>query len=194
MIEEAVVLLAGAALVLFGRSWAVVCAYVVLAGLATFVSLPASTSLLAGALLMLSAVLKLVIAPLGVWFFVRANPEARDLRPSVGIPLRLLAIIVFALAARHAGAIPPLGAYVILCALGMLVVQRSLIAHILGLLALGAGVSISASALGPGLPESIELGATFDVLVVTFIGLAIARAFIVHNPLLDVESLRRLRG
>ena len=46
----------------------------------------------------------------------------------------------------------------------------------------------------PQLPEAVELGAAFDVLVVTFIGLALVRALITDNPLLDTESLRRLRG
>ena len=85
-------------------------------------------------------------------------------------------------------------ALIILCALGMLVVQRNLIAHILGLLAFSAGITLAGSAIAPGLPAAVELGASFDALVVTFIGLAIVRAFLAHNPLLDVASLRRLRG
>ena len=76
----------------------------------------------------------------------------------------------------------------------MLVVQRNLIAHVIGLLAFSAGIALAGSAIAPGLPEAVELGASFDALVVTFIGLAIVRAFLTHNPLLDVASLRRLRG
>ena len=82
----------------------------------------------------------------------------------------------------------------VLCGVGMLIVHRNLLAHVIGLLVLGAGTELAGAALAPGLPASIELGATFDVLVATFIGLALVRAIIAHIPLLDVDSLRRLRG
>jgi hydrogenase-4 membrane subunit HyfE len=76
----------------------------------------------------------------------------------------------------------------------MLVVHRNLLAHVIGLLALGAGVTLAGAVLAPQLPESVELGATFDAVVGTFIGLALVRAFVAQNPMLDVEFLRKLRG
>jgi hydrogenase-4 membrane subunit HyfE len=76
----------------------------------------------------------------------------------------------------------------------MLMIFRNLLAQMIGLLVLGIGIGFAGSMLAPGLPESIELGATFDALVATFIGLALVRAMVVHDPLLDVETLRRLRG
>jgi hydrogenase-4 membrane subunit HyfE len=54
--------------------------------------------------------------------------------------------------------------------------------------------NLAGALLAPTLPESIELGATFDALVATFIGLALVRAFFAHNALLDVDALRSLRG
>lgn len=199
---EILILFAGGALIVCGRTSLVVVAYVAIAFVATWSQLPASTSTLAASLLIVSALLKLGVAPLGVWLFARRNVEARDLRPSFTIPLRLLIVLALVAAAKTASAMPgfspfpgiDIGLFVVLCALGMLIVQRSLLANLLGLLALGEGVTLSGAAFAPTLPESVELGATFDVLVVTFIGLAIARAFLVHNPLLDIESLRRLRG
>ena len=76
----------------------------------------------------------------------------------------------------------------------MLMVHRNLLAHVIGLLVLGTGIELAGATLAPGLPAAFELGATFDVLVATFIGLALVRAIATHNPLLDVDALRRLRG
>ena len=200
---ELLVLLAGAGLVLNARTSQAVAAYTVLAALATYFTFPATSgSGIALALFVLSGFLKLIAAPLGVWLFVAANPATRDLRPSVPIAGRLLVVIAFAAAAHGVASMDAFRgiqgideiSYVILCALGMLVIQRNLLAHILGLLALSAGVTLAGAVLAPGLPESVELGATFDAMVVTFIGLGLIRAFIVHNPILDVESLRSLRG
>lgn len=196
------ILFAGGALIVCGRTSLVVVAYVAIAFVATWSQLPASTSVLAVSLLIVSAVLKLGVAPLGVWLFAGRNVEARDLRPAFTIPLRLIIVLALVAAAKAAAAMPgfasfpniDIGLFVVLCALGMLMVQRSLLANLLGLLALGEGITLASTAFAPALPETVELGATFDILVVTFIGLAIARAFLVHNPLLDIESLRSLRG
>lgn len=196
------ILFAAGALIVCGRTSLVVLAYVVIAFIATWSQLPASTSLLALSLLIISALLKLGVAPLGLWLFASKNVEARDLRPAFTIPVRLVIVVILAVAAKEAGGMSAFasfpgidaGLFVVLCGLGMLMVQRSLLANLLGLLALGEGVTLTAAAFAPTLPESVELGATFDIVVVTFIGLAIARAFLVHNPLLDIESLRSLRG
>jgi hydrogenase-4 membrane subunit HyfE len=200
---ELAILLAGAALILSSRTLPAAVASVVIAAVATAAVLPAAVgSTLALSLLMGSAFLKLVVTPIGIYLFIRANPATRDLRPSISLPGRLLVVVVIGLAARVVPgfvafkdvAIVDVAAFVILCALGMLVVQRNLIAHIIGLLAFSAGITLAGSVIAPRLPESVELGASFDALVVTFIGLAIVRAFRAHNPLLDVASLRRLRG
>ena len=200
---ELLVLLAGAILIVSGRTWHVVIAYVVLAAIA--IALIPSTALgapLAFAIFALTAVLKVVVAPLVVLAFLRGNPAASDLRPSISLPLRFLLAIGFALVAAGVGRLPALSgiplqslaAYVVLCGVGMLIVHRNLLAHVIGLLALGAGITLAGTLLAPALPESVELGATFDALVGTFVGLALVRAFVSRNALLDVESLRTLRG
>jgi hydrogenase-4 membrane subunit HyfE len=200
---ELALLLAGAVLILSPRTLLAAAAYVVIASIATASILPAAVgSPFALALLSGSAFLKLVVAPIGIYLFIRANPTTRDLRPSISLPIRLVVVVVIGLAARSVSGfvafqdVAGIGvtAFVVLCALGMLVVQRNLIAHIIGLLAFSAGITLAGSAIVPGLPESVELGASFDALVVTFIGLAIVRAFLAQNPLLDVASLRNLRG
>lgn len=203
MILDLVVLLAGAALILNPRTLHVTIAYVLLAAMATAsVARAAAGSELALGLLIASAFLKLVVAPVGLWLFVRSNPATRDLRPAIPLASRLVVVLMLGVAARAVASLPAfkdtamidVATFVLLSALGMLVVQRNLLAHILGLLALSAGITLAGAAMAPTLPESVELGASFDVLVVTFIGLALVRAFLAHNPLLDVESLRSLRG
>jgi hydrogenase-4 component E len=198
-----VVLVAGAVLLVNGRTLQVLIAYVVLSvmvgalGITAALASPATFVLFA-----VATVLKVVLAPLGIVLFVRANPAAADLRPSIPAPGRLLIVIAFALLATIVTRMPAVAtvpmadlvAFVVLCGVGMLIIHRNLLAHMVGLLVLGIGIGFAASMLAPGLPEPIELGTAFDALVATVIGLALVRAIVVHDPLLDVESLRRLRG
>ncbi|MFZ1123905.1 MAG: NADH-quinone oxidoreductase subunit K [Candidatus Baltobacteraceae bacterium] len=200
---ELLVLLAGAVLIVSARTVFVLAAYAVLAVTASLLIFPSVlASPVALAFFVVTTLMKVVVAPLGVILFVRGNPTAADLRPSLTLPLRLLLAIGFALVSAAAAHIPALSAiplqrlvaYVVLCGVGTLIVHRNVLSHILGLLVLGAGVTLAGAALAPQLPESIELGATFDALVGTFIGLALIREFATHHPALDVESLKRLRG
>lgn len=203
MTMDLVVLVGGAILLVNGRTFQVLIAYVVLAVMAG--ALGATAAFASPATFVLFAVatlLKVVLAPLGIVLFVRANPAAADLRPSMPLPGRLLLVIAFALLAKMVARLPAVApvpmadlvAFVVLCGVGMLIVHRNLVAHMVGLLVLGIGIGFAGSMLAPGLPEPIELGTAFDALIATVIGLAIVRAIVVHDPLLDVESLRRLRG
>jgi hydrogenase-4 membrane subunit HyfE len=150
----------------------------------------------------ISLVLRLAIIPAGILAFLRANPPANDLLPSISLPLRLTLTIAFALVARNVAHFPMLSgipsggavAYVVLCGLGMLLVHRNLLAHLIGLLVLGDGIGLAAATFAPALPEFVELGAAFDALVSTVLGLTLVRSLVAHDPILDVESLRRLRG
>jgi hydrogenase-4 component E len=200
---ELFVLLAGAVLIVSSRTASALLAYIVLAATATVLvpSLALGTPLALG-VFALTTTLKVVVAPLFVVLFLRANPPASNLRPSISLPLRFLLVIGFALVAGAVGRLPALSgiaslgfaAYVVLCGVGMLIVHRNLLAHVIGLLALGAGITLAGAVLAPELPDAVELGASFDALVGTFIGLALVRAFISRNMPLDVESLRKLRG
>jgi len=203
MTPELLIFLAGATLIVNGRTAQALIAYVVLAATASAVLLPASlatpTTL---ALFSLSTLLKVGLAPVGLRWFLRANPTADNLSPSAPAPVRIMLAILMALAARSIGqdpmlsGIPMVGTatFTVLCGVGMLMLHRNLLAHVIGLLVLGSGIELAGAMLAPGLPASFELGASFDVLVATFIGLMLVRAIAAHNPLLDVESLRSLRG
>ena len=197
MSPEFIVLALGAALILDVRTSRVVVAYVILAAWVAALALPSALgSPVTLALFVLSFGMKLVVAPLGIWFFTQRNPAARDLRPAINLPLRL--VLVLALAFVSQGVTPlrlvDLATYLVLCGLTVLIVQRNLLAALIGLLVLGLGATLTGVALAPQLPASIELGAAFDALIVTFIGLGLVRAFLAHDATLDVSSLRRLRG
>ncbi len=203
MTPELLIILAGATLIVNGRTSQALIAYVVLAATTSAILLPSSLATpTAVALFSLSTILKVGLAPFALRWFLRANPAADNLSSSVPATLRLALVILIALAARAVtqdpalSGIPMLGTavFTVLCGIGMLMVHRNLLAHVFGLLVLGTGIELAGAMIAPGLPASFELGATFDVLVVTFIGLALVRAIATHNPLLDVESLRRLRG
>ncbi|MHB8148341.1 MAG: hypothetical protein ACYDGM_13925 [Vulcanimicrobiaceae bacterium] len=206
MIVELVVLIAGAVFLMSGRTIQVLVAYVILAAAeSAFVAPLASASPTILALFIVASIVKLVLTPLGVLMFLRANPAAKDLRPSIVMPARLALVIAFAFVSELLARIPSLAAisnlplrevigYIVLCGIGMLVVHRGLLAHMIGLLALGIAIALAGAAFAPELPQFIELGAAFDALLATFIGLALVRSILAHNPLLDVESLRRLRG
>jgi len=200
---EFTLLIAGAVLLLSARTVHMLVAYVVLAATVSFFVAPSALeSPLSLSLFVVSVILKVIVAPIGILAFVRANPAAGYLRPSLAAPLRLVLALAFALVSRSGATLPSLSGtplrdllgFVILCGVGVLIVHRNLLAHVIGLLVLGAGVTLAGAVLAPTLPESVELGATFDALVATFIGLALVRAFFAHNPVLDVESLRKLRG
>ena len=203
MTPDLLVLLAGATLIVNGRTALALVAYVVLAGTVSAVLLPSSLgSLTTLALYSLSTVLKVGLAPVGLRWFLRANPAADNLNPSAAAPARIALAIAMAVAASSIARLPMLAgvsfvgaaAFTMMCGIGMLILHRNLLAHMIGLLVLGSGIELAGAMLAPSLPASFELGASFDVLVATFIGLALVRAIAAHNPLLDVESLRRLRG
>jgi hydrogenase-4 component E len=198
-----VLLFAGALLLLDGRASRVLVAYAVLALTTSVIIAPvAFVTPIATACFVVSTLLKVVLAPVGFVLFLRANPAAGDLRPSISLPLRLLLTIAFVFVAHAVARIPEFGgegmidvvAFLVLCGVGMLVVHRNLLADMIGLLAFGVAVDLAGAIFAPTLPESVELGATFDALVATFLGLTLVRSIVTQNPLLDVESLRRLRG
>ena len=198
-----IILIAGATLLVATRTRVVLGAYLALVVIA-IVEVPRATfgAPLPLAVVLVTMTMKAVVAPLAVLAFLRAYPTASDLHTSLTLPLRLLLAIAFAVAAGAVAHLPGLeagppvlpAAFVVLCSVGMLIVHRNVVAHLIGLLALGAGITLAGAVLAPQLPEAVELGATFDALVGTFVGLALLRAVVTREGALDVESLRSLRG
>jgi hypothetical protein len=200
---ELLVFVAGAFLILDARTSHVLVAYVVLVGTVGWFASPAAQDApFAFALFALSLFLKLIVTPAGIWLFAHRNAAARSLRPGVSLPLRLIVVLALGFGSQAVSNVPGLAqipaigvvAYIILCGLAVLVIHHNLLAQVIGLLVLGTGVTLAGIVCAPELPAVLELGATFDALVVTFIGLMLVRATLTHNPLLEVDSLRSLRG
>lgn len=145
--------------------------------------------------------LKVAIAPLGILAFLRRAPEAEALHAAVPLPLRVALALLLAAGAERAQHVAPLAgeplqgaaAFVALCGLGLVLLHRNVLADLLGLLVLGAAVTLEGTLVAPALPETLELGASFDVLVTTVVGLVLLRTLHGRGLHLD-EALRSLRG
>jgi hydrogenase-4 membrane subunit HyfE len=176
--------------------------YIAITVVTSIVTFPAAAASTLGlATFALATALKVVLVPIGILWFLRRNPGAEDLRPSLSLPARVFTLIVLAALSRGAEQLPvaaalPLHgevAFVILCGIAMLLIDRNVLADMLGLLLFGAGISLQGTLAAPQLPEVVELGAAFDVMVTTFIGLAFLGT-LHKRGLLDVDRLRTLRG
>ncbi|HTJ25365.1 MAG TPA: hypothetical protein VMA36_04285 [Candidatus Limnocylindria bacterium] len=193
----------GALVVVDTRAKRVLAAYVVLAAfVAALIARDVRGDAVALGLFALATLLKVVAAPLGISWFLRRSPEAEDLRAAVPLPLRVVVVMLLVAAARAAEHLPPLAglplqnvvAFVLLCGIALLLLHRTVLADLLGLLVVGSAVTLEGVLAAPALPEAVELGAAFDVLVTTFVGLALLRALRERGLHLDVDALRKLRG
>ena len=151
---------------------------------------------------LLIALVKLIAGPLLILAIVRRYGASENLMPSFNIAWRALAALAAiglgAAAARmtafehisYAGAV-----FTALFSSAMVVVlHRNLIAHVIGLLALGSAISLAGAVFAPGLGGATELADTFDVVIATLVALSVARSLAAFDPRLDVRSLRGLHG
>lgn len=148
------------------------------------------------------AVVKLVISPVMILFMVRRYGILENLTPSVNLAWRIALVLVAVVAGREAGHMAAFhdvaNAGTVFTALfvssSIIVVYRNLIAHVIGLLAIGSAISLAGTVFAPGLSGAVELADTFDIVIASGVALVIARVFASIDPRLDVRSLRELRG
>ena len=180
----------------------VLAGYVAIAAVTAVLTFAGASATPGGLILFgVATVLKVILTPIGVLWFIRRHSEAEDLRASASLPIRVLTVIALVVLSRAVDRLPvaaalPLQsivAFVILCGIAMLIIHRSVLADLLGLLLFGAGITLEGSLAAPQLPEAVELGAALDIIVTTFIGLALLRT-LHQRGLLDVDNLRKLRG
>lgn len=201
-ITYAVLAVLAAIMIIDTRAKRVLASYVAIAVVTTAITLPGASATLESLVLFgFATLLKVVLAPVGILWFIRLNPGAEDLRASVPLPVRVLiviALIVLCRAVEHlpiAADLPQQStvAFVICCGIAILIAHRNVLADLLGLLLFGEGITLEAALSAPQLPAAVELGAAFDVLVTTFIGIALLRT-LHERDLLDVDRLKSLRG
>lgn len=148
------------------------------------------------------ALVKLVVSPLMVLYIVKRYGIAENLAPSVNLTWRIALVLVAVVAGREAGHMAAFrevaNAGTVFTALfvssSIIVIYRNLMAHVIGLLAIGSAISLAGTVFAPGLSGAIELAATFDIVIASGVALAIARVFAAIDPRLDIRSLRELRG
>ncbi len=148
------------------------------------------------------AFVKLLIGPAAVVAIARRYRVPEYLTPSFNIAWRVgfgaLAIVAGHEAGRMAAfehvALAGVVFTAVLSSVATVLLHRNLLAHVIGLLALGSSISLAGAVFAPGLSGAVELADTFDIVIATFVALALARAILAYDPHLDVRSLRTLRG
>ncbi|MGZ3504428.1 MAG: hypothetical protein ACXWNK_07475 [Vulcanimicrobiaceae bacterium] len=199
-----VIILAAAVLVIDSRLRTALAAYVIFTLGTLWLSRPhgADVTTIGIAVFLLLACIKVFIGPTAfVWLRGKYRlPD--DLAPSVNLGGRFVVVALALLFAHMFGRMPAfsdagsgtLVFYCIFTSIFVVILHRNLLAHVIGLLALGSTVTLAAAVFAPGLPGAVELAGTFDAVIATLIAIAVARAVILHDPRLDIRSLRELRG
>ncbi len=198
------IVLAGAVLVVGSRLREALIAYVAFTLCVLWLSHPRGdeATLVGIALFSALAFVKIVVGPAAVVWLRIAYRVPDDLAPSFTLGVRIGVVGVALLLAEYvsrAQAFAGVGAgfvvfYALFASICVVLMHRNLLAHIVGLLGLGSAVTLAAAVFAPALPGAIELAGTFDAVFATFIAIAVARAVILHDPRLDIRSLRGLRG
>jgi hypothetical protein len=148
------------------------------------------------------AFVKIVAGPAALVWLQRTHRLREDLSPSFSIGVRIGVVLVALLLAREIGRMPAfahvpfagLVMYAIISSVCVVILHRSLVAHLVGLLALGSAITLAGAIFAPLLPGGMELADTFDAVIATLVGVAVAGAVAAHDPRLDIRSLRELRG
>ncbi|MHB8146099.1 MAG: hypothetical protein ACYDGM_02405 [Vulcanimicrobiaceae bacterium] len=198
------IILAGAVLVIDSRLRSALVAYVIFTLSVLWMSHPHGHEATATGIALFSilAFIKIVVGPSAILWLRLHHRVPDDLAPSFNLGIRVaVAALALYLAQyfSHAQAFTsaPGGTivfYAFFSSICIVILHRNLLAHVVGLLALGSAVTLAAAVFAPSLPGAIELADTFDAIFATFIAIAVARAVILHDPRLDMRSLRDLRG
>ncbi len=201
---SAAIVLCGALLIVDSRLRSALTAYVVFTIGVLVLAHPRGPEAGIGDLALFGALafLKVVVGPTAiVWLHVNRRVPG-DLAPSFNLGVRIAVAVLAFSAARYFGASPAFadakfGAvvfYAIFASICVVLLHRNLLAHMIGLLALGSSITLAAAVFAPALPGGVELADTFDALFATLVAIAVARAIAQHDPRLDIRSLRGLRG
>jgi hydrogenase-4 membrane subunit HyfE len=198
-----IVLLASlAALVIDSRLRTALVAYVCFTIAALVLSFPHDANLTHVLLFFALAVVKVLVGPAAIVWLSRTYHLRQDLRPSFSVGVRSGCVLTILILSRIAAQMPafaniPSAALILfsfVTSISVVILHRSLLAHIIGLLALGSAITLAGAIFAPGLPGGVELADTFDALIATLVGVVIMRAVAQHDPDLDIRSMRQLRG
>jgi hydrogenase-4 component E len=167
-----------------------------------------SSHLVLGSLVTLAS--RGVAVPLALGYILRKSPVRQERNPYVGprVALVVAIAIVFisALAVDNATLGGSLGAAVdapralpasvaeVLTGLLIVMTRRKGLSIVVGLLVFENGLALTAFSLTYGMPFVVELGATFDLLMVVVVLGVYARRMLTVFGSLSTDQLRNLRG
>ena len=197
-----VLVVSAAVLMVDSRLRTALVAYLVFTGATLWLAFPHVIGVRGFALFATIAVAKLIVGPALILWIVRRYRVPGDLSSSFNVAWRIACAVGavsagYAIAGMHAFRDVPLADAVfaaVFSGAAILILHRNLLAHVIGLLALGSAISLAGIVFAPTLSGAVELADTFDIVIATLLGLAIARTLIAYDPNLDVRSLRNLRG
>jgi hydrogenase-4 component E len=147
-----------------------------------------------------------VVLPLVVRRLVHATPVRHERRPYLSRRTSAFAaiVIVFVAGAAVGGVhgLPggtsaralPAAVAEVLTGLLLIATRRKSISMVIGLLVFENGITLAALAMTAGMPLIVELGATFDLLIVLVVVQVHGRRMLETIGDLSTDSLRNLRG
>jgi hydrogenase-4 membrane subunit HyfE len=198
-----IIVLSAAILVVSARvRWSLV-AYIALTFATLWLVYPEASASRLGLLFFIAlAIVKIAVGPAAVLWLIRANALQDTLSPAVSVAARILVSVLALFIGYAAGNMAAFSSmplsnivfYSIFSSMFIVILHRSLLSHVIGLLVLGSAITLAGAVFAPALPGGIELADTFDAVIATFVALSVARALVAHDPNLDVRSLRELRG
>jgi len=152
----------------------------------------------------LVVVAKGVVIPVLLVQVVDRSPAGREATPLVNVPASLVAAggltflaygatrPVVALVPTTAGRLIPLGFATLLIGFFAMAARRKAVSQIVGLLLVDNGIALVAFLATAGFPLIVELGASFDVLLVVVVLQVLAAHMGSKFEVLDLDQLREL--
>jgi hydrogenase-4 component E len=166
-----------------------------------------SAHLLLGSLITASS--RGIVVPLALGYILRQSPVRQERNPYIGPRLSLIAAIVIVFVSAMAVDSPALGGSLgsvnapralpasvaeVLTGLLIVMTRRKGLSIVVGLLVFENGLALTAFSLTYGMPFVVELGATFDLLMVVVVVGVYARRMLTVFGSLSTDHLRNLRG
>lgn len=197
-------MVAGAVLILDSRLRTALLSYIVFTSCALWLSRPQQPHESAAAVVFFCtlAFIKIAVGPAALIWLRSRHRVPDDLAPSFSLGIRCGVVALALLVGEGVAhlqafsAIPDVALvlYCMLASICIVILHRNLLAHIVGLLAFGSAVTLAAAVFAPALPGAVEMADTFDSVIATLIAISVARAVMLHDPRLDIRSLRELWG
>ena len=155
---------------------------------------------------LITIVIRAVVLPIVIRRLLHASPIRHERQPylgRLGSTMAAVAIVfVGAMAVQGVTGLPggtsarvlPAAVATVLTGLLLIATRRKSLSMVIGLLVFENGITLAALAMTAGMPFVMELGASFDLLVVMVVVQVHARRMLATMGTLSTDQLRSLRG